>query len=557
MSIRKESGVTFDRPKKRKSAFILALIIAAEAVFSFFLYLSLAQHILAPAPAESAAGVPQLLSYQGRLTDSSGNPLGGTGTVYCFRYSIYDATSAGNKVWPTGTPTNSTTTVVDGVFADTIGRMDTLDYNFVSTSTLYLNVAVNQTTSTCGGSWEDLVPRQQITASGFALTAESVYGDAIRIATSTKVQIGTGAGVPSNPTLLSLDVKNAADSLSGGCTDNGSIWYNSINTRALICEAGTIKPLSNSSTTLSGFGVDGTVITAGNVVLSNSNNVTFGINGSTITASAPAGGGGGGATLSYYENHPWYQGAASTAMNVSGSSIWVAPFIVPQNISASYLRIPVSISHVSTTFAGTSANTTFSGTRFQSNALVVYSQGAGANSRSLQSVFSTQGGWTIQTRIGNGTAGSQYTVTFNISYPREGSNGSFYSTSYNVSSGTYNVSSLSMTLFTGPRWLDIPFNSSLSPGNYWLGLGRSTTSSNDGPAGLVGASLGFSYIGISQAASSIGLPGNVTNISIQIQPGLGWWTTNAFVSATASMAISNISAIANNPKPYFQVIRQS
>ncbi len=104
-----------------------------EAIFSVFLYMSLAERVFVVLPAAATAGVPELIAYQGMLTDTSGNPMGGSGTVYCFRYSIWDAQSGGNQLWPLPalgrcfeTPSNSTTTVADGVFSDQLGRMDPL-----------------------------------------------------------------------------------------------------------------------------------------------------------------------------------------------------------------------------------------------------------------------------------------------------------------------------------------------------------------------------------------------------------------------------------------------
>jgi hypothetical protein len=346
MSVSK-NGVSFDSGRRKKRFGIFALVLVLEGAFTFLLYLSLVGHIFSPDSSQATAGVPKLISYQGRLTDTSGNPLGGVGTYYCFRYSIYDAVTSGNKVWPAGTPTTATTTVRDGVFSDQVGRLDSLTgLDFFATSTLYLNVEANTATTTCSGSWETLSPRQQITAAGFALTSDDVYGDALRTPTSTKVQVGTGLGVSSGQTLLSLDVKNVADSLGAACTDNGSIWYNSINTRALICEAGIIQPISNSSTTISGIGTNATApIVAGNVVFSNSNGVSFGQNGSTITASVNAGGGGGAPNMREFDNLGGRISITNitnlTATGVTQRPLFF-PFYLPGNLTQDKIALELS-----------------------------------------------------------------------------------------------------------------------------------------------------------------------------------------------------------------------
>lgn len=325
LNIDKKKGVKL-KTSKKNGALIFAILIVIESVFTFFLYLSLAGKIFAPPKAESAAGVPELISYQGRLTDTSGNPLGGAGTVYCFRYYIYDSATTGNQIWPAGTATNSTTTVADGVFSDQIGRMDSLaTQDFMSTSSLYLQVQVNTTTSTCAGSWENLTPRQQITSNAWSQTAQNIYGDIIRTNVARKAQIGTGLGSSSSTiTMLSLDVNNTSgdENIGGTCSNNGSLWYDSTFTRALVCENNVIQTISNSSTTIAGIKENSTstVISSGVANFSAQANITINQTGNTLGFSVAAPGGGAGVTLSRYPNMPWGMWTTAAASLYSGST---------------------------------------------------------------------------------------------------------------------------------------------------------------------------------------------------------------------------------------------
>ncbi len=130
--------------------------------------------------AQAETGVPSILSYQGRLTDSSGNLLGGAGTPYFFKFSFWDSATAGagSQVWPVASPSPVSLTVKQGVFNVNIGDTensypDILNYNFGSNKNIYLQVEVSANNS----SFETLSPRQRITSAPFAEVAASLAPD--------------------------------------------------------------------------------------------------------------------------------------------------------------------------------------------------------------------------------------------------------------------------------------------------------------------------------------------------------------------------------------------
>ncbi|MDP3785154.1 MAG: MerR family transcriptional regulator, partial [bacterium] len=135
---------------------------------------------------QGASGVPAIISYQGRLSDSNGDLLGGSGTTYYFAFSIWDASSGGTKLWPSGNPATTTATVRQGVFSVNIGDTansypDPLNYDFNTNQDIFLQVQVSSNNSV----FQTLTPRQRIGASAFARLASAVSG------TSTPSSFGT------------------------------------------------------------------------------------------------------------------------------------------------------------------------------------------------------------------------------------------------------------------------------------------------------------------------------------------------------------------------------
>jgi hypothetical protein len=545
--------------KNKKSVIVIAALACAQFVLSFFLYVSLAAHLIWPEKSKATVGIPQLISYEGRLTDASGNALGGSGTPYCFRFSLYDSATAGagNKLWPSGTPSNTTAVVTNGIFNALVGQADTLNWDFYDNNTVYLDVQVNSIATTCTGTWEDLGPRQQLAAASYALNAQGVYGTALKTmatttATST-VQLGTGAG-SATPVYLDLDVKNTADYIGQACSPNGMVWYNSATSMALVCEAGTVRNAGVSgTTTIAAVGVNtATPVSVGSVVFSNANNVSFGLAGSTITASAAAGAAG--VTGSVYANLPFFSGTQSIAPLQSTSVIF--PFTVPYAISGSYLRFPISMSAQSTTYA-TTANTTFSGSILNTFNAVIYQLGSGASSMSLQSVASASIGMSQQYSLSANSNSSQFTVGENITYPSGSGLTSNLSTSYALTNASFAFSTGSLSNFTGLRYLDLPFAQSLSAGAYWMAFGVSSVISSTATGGITAGRVLFSNLAVSQVNNAIGFMGSALNASNQLQLGVGSFTTNGAAGTQASIALSQISSSASHNQLYFQIIRQS
>jgi len=160
--------------------------------------------------AKAEGGVPSTLSYQGRLTDSTGNLLGNTGTPYFFKFSFWDnpVVGSGSKVWPLSNPSPVSLVVKQGVFNVNIGDIDSgypdiLDYNFNTNKKLYLQVEVSPNNS----SFETLSPRQKITSSAFAEVSGQVSGigqSSFGTTTSVSNSIVTVQSTSSNSTAMTL-----------------------------------------------------------------------------------------------------------------------------------------------------------------------------------------------------------------------------------------------------------------------------------------------------------------------------------------------------------------
>ncbi|MBM3206696.1 MAG: hypothetical protein FJZ43_03700, partial [Candidatus Staskawiczbacteria bacterium] len=255
------------------SSFCLASLIVFSFIFSGGL-----KYITA------ATGAPKIIVQQGRLLNGSGDLLGSSsGTNYCFRFSIYDASSGGSKLWPSGTPSIMTISVVSGIFnapiGDTSAGGDTLDLDFQTTDTLYLNVDVASSSGgSCSGvsSFETLTPRQRIVSSGYAINSNTVGGfTPAQSASGSQIPALTSGNLVLGGTNPQINVSSTNTLTFQGGAGTGNIQFFSSSNNITSGGALTIAGAFVAGGAISGSNLSGTNTGDQTTVSGNAGTVTF------------------------------------------------------------------------------------------------------------------------------------------------------------------------------------------------------------------------------------------------------------------------------------------
>jgi hypothetical protein len=114
-----------------------------------------------------------------------------------------------------------------------------------------------------------------------------------------------------------------------------------------------------------------------------------------------------------------------------------------------------------------------------------------------------------------------------------------------------------VTAFTGTKYIDIPFGTQLTAGRYWLMYGASSTTATQAFTSLgVRNAVTFNPYFVSQQSFSIGTLGAATSNIYMPQKALGSFTT-AGGATTASFHWSKVTAAANHPMLYFQLMESN
>ena len=180
-----------------------------------------------------AQSVPLLISYQGVLTDDTGNPLAQTEpTNYQLEFRVLDALQAGNILWSEA----QTVTVFEGGFSALLGTGDEIDAEprppldaVFNGPERFLEISLLD-----GGTPKTFSPRQQMASTPFALRAKTA-DQALTVA----------SGVVNTPQLANASITK--DKLVSDSVDASKIAANAVGADEIQAAAVGMSELANSS----------------------------------------------------------------------------------------------------------------------------------------------------------------------------------------------------------------------------------------------------------------------------------------------------------------------
>lgn len=271
-------------------------------------------------------------------------------------------------------------------------------------------------------------------------------------------------------------------------------------------------------------------------VFSNGGNVTFGLNGSTITASAPSGGGGG-VTLSSYEPAPFVANTGTAIWSQSTATsapIGLFPLQLDNAVAAELMGVVVSMSFLT---GGTSS--------YRQSATLqwgLYTRPTGASSTQLNLLQSDSLSYAVT--YSNSTISISQVTTTNV--------GPTYGYGQTTSAGL-NISSA----YTGLKLLNLDIGTTLTAGQYWLGIQHinSSSSFNSGIRmsfyGSAHTLTGLAPMGSFSSAFSTGT--NVAGgLGGNLYLGLGSYSVAALTSLPATISLSQVTQAGMNFMPYLR-----
>lgn len=134
-----------------------------------------------------ALAFPQVMSYQGKLSDSGGHPVSGIHTMV---FSIYDAPTGGNVLWTETWTGAQSVNVSNGIFNVELGSVQSISDAVFLKDTLYLGIKVNAD--------NEMIPRQRVTSGTFAFRSKTTETVPVGTIMAWAKNIKAGLALPSD-----------------------------------------------------------------------------------------------------------------------------------------------------------------------------------------------------------------------------------------------------------------------------------------------------------------------------------------------------------------------
>lgn len=137
--------------------------------------------LLIARPADAAQTTPYKINYQGRLTDTAGNPK--PDGQYNMTFRLYSVATAGSAVWTETYDTTNRVTLTGGQFNVQLGSLTALSPSVFTSQPLYLEIefptpaTATCSTAGCAAYTEGpMTPRQTLASSAYAMNADTIDG---------------------------------------------------------------------------------------------------------------------------------------------------------------------------------------------------------------------------------------------------------------------------------------------------------------------------------------------------------------------------------------------
>jgi len=478
-----------------------------------------------------AGGSHTIVGSHNALTSQSNQALSGSNGSFTFQTATFGSsngmhfyTTNGSLVgsYTVPTITNSSWTVSDSATSLTISRLAFTNSNGI---TMTLSTAAGAATVIASHNGITSQTNQQMTMFATGNTTQSSTGT-----TNASSLIFRGEGL-------------ASIGITGGSV-------------VVSVPAGAPSPVN--------FSAGASSDNLGSVVFSNSNGVSFGLNGSTITASVNAGGGGGiGAGVSTFGNT-----AGSTGTITTGNLILVGsgPISLSQSTGAAGSNATITINGPATSSLVGSAPLSVSTngstisvygvpyyTHFNPNDKEEMVAGQhGQATLHVQPITAPAFQFDRAVFPVNFSAATNSTGTYTMSmwlglYTKNASTLSLMHSSSTTQAITHSGTASSNTV-VGPKLFTLGWTTTVSAGNYYMGVISRTTSG--------GANASISQFLVSQPNSNFsGLFGVVSNDSNQLTLGNGYYTAST-TQMPNSIGFSQLNGTASMvrraPLAYFQ-----